>query len=556
MKQIIARMRNIKIAPYYFVLPYALLSLFYLGLALNLPVSIYSTAIHDDAWFIQNAENILKGRWLGDYSQMTLIKGPGYAYFLALNKLLHLPIALSIACLYIFACLFTAYIFRIAGASALLTIVLFTVLLFEPSQFPMRIIRDNIYPALTLITISGLAYIAINHPSNKNRILIILAGTFSGLFWITREEGLWIIPGALVLMLYGCISRIKKNCQLIIFLKNLAIFYLFALTPIFITIGINYIRYHSTNIVETKGTNFVRAINAINSVDIGQEIPFLPASHQKRQAIYQISPSFSELRTYFDVDGKAWTQPGCAMYPHTCGDYASGWFMWALRDGVSKLGYYESSKKADDFYNQILREVENACKENILKCNDSFLPYAPQINTSTLNNVVRSANNAINLTLYHPPLPLIENASWGPAVRLSEIRSFLGEPKIVEMMTNINQPLEPKLNFALSCKAWLIEKYQFLSPFLFFSAILFFNIHLIFSILGRLKLSFLFIFSASLWILYFSRILLITLIDISSFPAVNHLYLMPAYPLLTCASITSLVAFFYSMLLSKKPNSN
>lgn len=545
------KMQKINFASTYFALSYFLLSILYIAIALNLPVSIYTTAIHDDAWFIQNGESILLGKWLGSYTQMTLIKGPAYAYFLAANKILHLPISFSIATLYIAACLFTAHIFRIAGASPILSILFFAVLLFHPAQFPMRVIRDNIYPALTLLTISGLAYTSIRSVAEKNKLLIALTGLIGGFFWITREEGIWIIPGAIILIMYGFLIRAKRLNKLLPFLLNLSIFFTSSAAPILLTMTANYVAYNSFEIVEAKRTSFVRAINAINSVSIDQEITYLPAPHEKREKIYQISPTFSELKPFFEIHGKAWAQPGCLIYPHTCGDYAGGWFMWALRDGVSALGQYSSPQQADDFYNRITSEIQKACHEKILKCNETFFPYAPQINMDIWDKLGHAVSQSINLTMYQTELPLMENPSWGPAARLSQISLFLGKPQTVPMSTNPPNHIKLTTHIALSIKGWLIDQYKHLSPILFFSAALIFCLNLIGIVKKKLKLHFLFIFAASLWTLYISRILLVSLIDVTSFPAVTHLYLMPAYPILTAASIGSLAAFFYS--LEKRP---
>src|SRR5664280_5946 len=81
-----------------------LFSVAYLVLAMNLPVSIYTDAGHDDALFWGNAYQIVKGNWLGAYSQMTLAKGPGFPLFLAANAVLGIPVTLLIALLYLFAC--------------------------------------------------------------------------------------------------------------------------------------------------------------------------------------------------------------------------------------------------------------------------------------------------------------------------------------------------------------------------------------------------------------------------------------------------------------------
>jgi hypothetical protein len=48
--------------------------------------------------------------------------------------------------------------------------------------------------------------------------------------------------------------------------------------------------------------------------------------------------------------------------------------------------------------------------------------------------------------------------------------------------------------------------------------------------------------ATSLWTMYLCRVALIVMVDISSFPAINHLYLMPAFPILAAATFMTLAA--------------
>lgn len=82
---------------------FCLFSVAYLIVAMNLPVSIYTGASHDDALFWGNAYQKLKGNWLGAYTQMTLAKGLGFPLFLAANAVLGIPVTLLIALFYLFA---------------------------------------------------------------------------------------------------------------------------------------------------------------------------------------------------------------------------------------------------------------------------------------------------------------------------------------------------------------------------------------------------------------------------------------------------------------------
>ena len=140
--------------PFFFIFSVA-----YLILAMNLPVTLRTQGIHDDALYWGHAFQIVNGNWLGAYSQMTLAKGPGFPLFLAANAVLGIPVTLLIALLYLFACRLTAKTLQEIGVNKYLVLILYVVILFHPALFPTIIIRDNIYPALSLIIISGVILI-------------------------------------------------------------------------------------------------------------------------------------------------------------------------------------------------------------------------------------------------------------------------------------------------------------------------------------------------------------------------------------------------------------
>lgn len=61
------------------------MSTLYVCFAMHLPVDMLPGAGHDDGWFFEKARQLVAGKWWGPFSEMTLIKGPGYSFFLAAN---------------------------------------------------------------------------------------------------------------------------------------------------------------------------------------------------------------------------------------------------------------------------------------------------------------------------------------------------------------------------------------------------------------------------------------------------------------------------------------
>jgi hypothetical protein len=56
------------------------------------PVVAHANASFDDRLFLALAEQIVKGNWLGSYSQFSLMKGPMYSIFVAAAYVLRVPL--------------------------------------------------------------------------------------------------------------------------------------------------------------------------------------------------------------------------------------------------------------------------------------------------------------------------------------------------------------------------------------------------------------------------------------------------------------------------------
>ena len=633
---------HLPLRPLFFVFSVA-----YLMLAMNLPVSIYTGAGHDDALFWGNAYKIVNGNWLGTYNHLTLAKGPGFPLFLAANAVIGTPVTLLSALFYLFACGITANTLRGLGLNKYFVLTIFIVILFHPELFPTRITRDIIYPALSLITISGVIRLVFIRQQKDQRLLSMVPyGLVFGFFWVTREEGIWIVP-SLLLLLFLKVLKLKK--------QNLPFKYVFYRFTLFLSVAtifvgsialINYYEYGTFEVVDIKGKAFSQALKSLYSVDAGPDLPYLPVSFNKRKKIYRVSPTFSQLKDYFEDKGKGWTSPGCAIYPWTCGDYAGGWFIWALRDAVAIKGYYETPILAAEFYNNITKEIETACDTGLIMCKSNLVPFMPNVTIAQLKEFPRKIFNALKLAMVQFPVQLTGGLSWGPLDQLNRTRSFLGNPKTtlsqseqkieligwfyspsydwinlicqnngVQIKRNVERKgspdiaehfKDPNANFQrflisipstedciistdslrknellvktlltkprgahkigkngtlyiddiispsnypaqklyLRCKRLLAKLYKVFIPILVILGALSFFICLLKVLIRKIPITDIFILCTVLWFLFFSRIFLLVLVDISSFPAINALYMSAAFPILCLAAFLSLQLIF------------
>jgi hypothetical protein len=159
-----------------------------------------TTARIDDRLFVNLARYLLAGEWLGPYDQFTLIKGPFYSMWIAATYLAGVPLLLAQQLLYIAACALLAVALRPLVPSPGLRAVLFAVLLWNPMTYTsvqaMRVVREGIYPALgILVTACAVALLGrAERPLGRVLPWAVGLGLALGAFWLTREEGPWILP--------------------------------------------------------------------------------------------------------------------------------------------------------------------------------------------------------------------------------------------------------------------------------------------------------------------------------------------------------------------------
>jgi hypothetical protein len=623
----------------------------YIQLVMGLPLSLNPGAGHDDGLFLELAKQFSRLNWLGEFNQMTLAKGPGFPILLAINRYLLIPISLSMAFLWVYAVIRFIRAFSLVIDNKYIIYLLFLLILFHPALFPFRVLRDSVYSAFVLLSFVPILECWLKEKKFDIKYDLKFSIPIF-IFWVLREEGIWVLPGFLFLVLSIIYIKKDKKDQRNSFLLNISTILLLVLLWISIVASINKYMYGSFQVVDFKGGAFSNAVKKITSIEINQNTPFLPVPEEKRKILYEISPSFARLKNYFEVDGKAWTEHGCSYYPTTCGDYAYGWFLWAFRDAVASIGLYKNASTAEEFYKQIIQEVDLACNTRV-KCKSHIIPFMPVISLEQVKSFPAKLYEFIQLSYLSMSHGLtIEDPSNGEQKAIAKARIFYGNPlssnTLWESQKSVSgwySPINIKDWFQLSCKEnnrnftilverfsskdvaealnnqnlvlnrfsfkiplsndckvifdnnenntslndlpvgksilssgiifidkkedftggnskifihlkkWLVVIYSKILPIIFWIGSLSFFIILCFFIGLRSKLLFqLALLPTFFWILYYSRILLLTLIDISSFPALSSIYVSAAYPLLILASFISLINCIKSVFFIKQLN--
>lgn len=341
--------------------------------AMNMP--------HDDLLFVTLAQHILQGKWLGDYNQLTLIKGPFYPLFIAGSYLMDVPLLAAQQLLYAFACVvFTWAIFPVVRYRWLL-LMIFVFLLLNPFSYDYppigRVFRLGIYQSLGLLVFSSLLglYLRLRVSVKATAGWAILTGFSLSAFWHTREESIWIVPSLLFLCAMAMYAqRVEsRSCKV----WRLAFF----LVPVLIWAGatftlrmLNYSHYGIFATIELETPEFKSAYGGLLRIKSEQWRRFYPVVNDVREQAYSVSPTFSELKPYLEgALGKRWTTFGNSKRSNI----PAAFFVWAFRDAVAYAGYYKNGPDTMQFYQRMGQEIDAACESGKLDCRPRISSLIP-----------------------------------------------------------------------------------------------------------------------------------------------------------------------------------
>ncbi|MCM2505991.1 hypothetical protein NDN16_20225 [Aureimonas altamirensis] len=338
----------------------------YTIILLHKPWALITTFAHDDALYTGIARSLLDGEWLGTYNDRILAKPPGFSFFIAATSVVGLPFHIAVAIFNAAATAFLAWSVLRLTDSRVATVAVFALVLLSPQYFMLdRVLRETIYPAQVCLF---LGIIIFWMTSKTNLRWGAASGLTFGWLWITREDGIWLIPGVLMTLTLAEKSVAAKLKTSLAFGTAFAI--------IILSLGyLNYSYYGRWTIAEIKDPTFVGMISATQSVSGDSPIPGVAVPRATRARLYEVSPRFATLRPF--LDSPHFFDFACAQTPERCGEIGNGWWHWAVRYAAWQSGIHKSAGEAAEFYDQVRLDIETACEDGRLSCHRRIVKSLP-----------------------------------------------------------------------------------------------------------------------------------------------------------------------------------
>lgn len=353
-------------------------------------------ASHDDALFINRAQDLLAGTWLGPYHQLTLAHAPMYPLFIAAMWLLHVPLFPAQQLLYVAGCAALVIALRPLLARPWVAFALFAVLLFNPVTFDTavhgRVLRQNILPGLTLLVLAGFTGFLARRDQAPGRTVrwLALAAAALPAFWLTRNESVWLLPCLGLLVAFGWFTLWREARPGA--LRRTALLVLVPLAGWAAGLGLvstlNWRVYGVFTTTEFKQRDFNDAYGALSRVEPARWRQFIHVPREVRERLYPLSPAFAELQPHLEGElGLAWAGISESVHhiPAAEREIGAGWFMWTLRDAVIRAGHGGSAVEVAAYYRRLAREINDACDRGAIAAGPRRSGFVPPLRSEHLH---------------------------------------------------------------------------------------------------------------------------------------------------------------------------
>lgn len=419
-----------------------LIAIFSLWLRTGFPTYAISVAMHDDALFIRGARYLGAGEWLGPYDNLTLAKGIFYPFFILVAFLLGVPLNVAEQLVYLAASALAAGLVLRLTNDRKLSLLLFAALAFNPVLWTPalgRVVRQGLYLSLSLAVVI-LSVKTVFPPPATRRWVNLTYGAALGLvlamFWLTREEGLWLLPAVaapVVLSLFSAVmNRRPMPSGALAWLKSIGLSLAVGVAVFVacngIEAGLNYAKYGVFVTNEFKSGPFLRAYGALARIKHDHWRRFVIFPKDARERAYSVSPAARELAPTFDGPlGEAWRRigseyTGIADSP----DILAGWFVWAFRDAVAAAGHYKSASEAMRFYDELAREINAACASGRIPCGPPRATMMPVFHWHYLAETARDSLAVARVLLSMGDTQIGVAPSVGPSSGIAKFADMVG----------------------------------------------------------------------------------------------------------------------------------
>lgn len=497
----------------------------------------------DDTLMYETAKSIAAGNWLGEYNWLTLSKYMFFPVWLAALHTLHIPYLLGGQLLYTAAALAGVWALAPVLSRNKSKLIVFAALLFNPAataaEVQLRVYRDNITPALTLLLFAGVIGYALRYKERLSKSIwfALIGGAGLAAGYLNREDGAWVLPFAVVgsLVTLWFLWRTPKVAGRAAKSAALALPYVVLGAGVLIFCLLNLQYYGRFTLSDFTSREFKDAYGALTRVTAQDPQDKVPVTKQVRDTLYELSPAFAELEPYLEAELK-YNNYGSVQEQ----EFYGGGFYWALRQAVAEAGYYKDANTAKAYYETLAQQVNELCDTGRVPAGKRRSSTMPAIKGKyVLPTLKEGAANLGRVLTFAEAEPaywtqMSEQLMMEPQLR-EEIETFLGNEVNWQAQANTALPYySPARQIAFKLLELVRWGYALLLP-LGFAAAVFFQLsetRRAFARGAKAETTLVWLIMLGLGLSILLRCFMIAFMFVASFNNVVHImYLCPAHVL-------------------------
>lgn len=441
------KLKNNDISKRIFIVIAAVLTAARLFLAWTQYATIYPPlAPIDDHFMFTTAQNIVAGNWFGDYNYLTLSKHAFFAIWLAFLHVAKIPFMVGNAALWAAASAVTVMAFAPLIRKNWAKLFLYAGMLYNPAvwaQFSTRVYRDSIFPSLCIMFFACIAAVGLRYKKPlKNSIGYMIGyGVMFGIIYLSREDGIWVLPFALAaFVIVAVLWIVEKHKGAAKRIVSLALPFVLSAAVICSYCYMNYLHYGRFIVSDFTSSDFTNAYGALMSIEHEDWNPLVSVPEDVREKLYKEVPSF---RLFEEGLEEPILKNG--YYNTTLEDFQSGGFYWAIRTALQNAGYYDSPQKAQQYYEILYAEIKQAAEEGRLEINKFHTGVTSPIKPQYVLPVIQEGFKGFWAAMtFQQCDPLAEKAVGYP-YEIEEVEQFIHQKGGTVLVANSDTVYLPPL---------------------------------------------------------------------------------------------------------------
>lgn len=324
-----------------------------------------SATQYDALWYVRSASHWY---WGTTYDWVAFIRPCAYPLWIALMRLLHIPLRLAIELLQMGGALTLVFALRTLGVNRSACLVSFALICFHPIGYQQNdyTMSDTYYAGMLWFILGGLLLTL----SRRSFWSALGTGIAIAVLWNTREEGILLLALVALGTILFFVTKVGDgnsiNPSWPRRILPIVLLWATAILLIIATYTANDFVFRSFARSEMTAPVFQSLYHSLLRIEPAESKSYAPITTETLHRAFAVSPTFAKLRAPLEGPiGESW-RVETYRRTGTPGEIGAGWIVWATRQAAAVEGFFSSPGTARRFSTKASQEINRACDDGRL----------------------------------------------------------------------------------------------------------------------------------------------------------------------------------------------